>query len=141
MKKNKISDKMLTAIGLVLLIAGLLIIRLCDIGNQSAPYLCVGLGCGIFGQGLGELITRRTEKGQPELAHRREIEENDERNLVLRDRAQAKAYRMMVPVFGALFFAFGLMGVSIKVVLLLVAAYLFICGCSVYYRVQFEKEM
>lgn len=87
MKKNKISDKMLTAIGLVLLIAGLLIIRLCDIGNQSAPYLCVGLGCGIFGQGLGELITRRTEKGQPELAHRREIEENDERNLALRDRA------------------------------------------------------
>ena len=131
MKKNNISYKAKTAIGLVLLVVGLLIIKLCNIGNQSAPYLCVGLGCGIFGQGLGELITRRTEKCQPELAHKREIEETDERNRALRDHAQAKAYRMMVPVFGALFFAFGLMDVNVKVVLLLVVAYLFICGCSV----------
>jgi len=47
----------------------------------------------------------------------------------------------METVFGALFFAFGLMDAEICVVLLLLAAYLFICGCSVYYRCKYEKEM
>lgn len=141
MKKNKVKSTILTAVGLLVLIAGLLAVTLFDLGNQSAPYLCVGLGCGVFGQGLGELITRWSEKRNPEAARKREIEENDERNIALRDRAQAKAYRIMLPVFGALFLAFGLMNVELKVILLLVAAYLYICGCSVYYNAKYRKEM
>ena len=141
MKKNKVKSTILTAVGLLVLIAGLLAVTLFDLGNQTAPYLCVGLGCGVFGQGLGELITRWSEKRNPETARKREIEENDERNIALRDRAQAKAYRIMIPVFGALFLAFGLMNVEIKVILLLVAAYLYICGCSVFYNVKYRKEM
>lgn len=124
-----------------MLAAGLVTVKMYALGTQTAPYLCIGLGCGVFGQGLGELLTRRSEKGHPELARQREIEENDERNIALRDKAQAKAYRIMLPVFGALFFAFGLMQVELRVILLLVAAYLYICGCSVYYSVKYRKEM
>ena len=131
----------MTIIGLIVLVAGILILKLFDIGNQAAPYLCIGLGCGVFGQGVGELITRWSEKGHPEIARQREIEQNDERNIALRDKAQAKAYRIMIPVFGALFFAFGLMNVELRVILLLVAAYLYICGCSVYYSAKYRKEM
>ena len=69
------------------------------------------------------------------------IEENDERNIALRNRAQAKAYNIMLPVFGSLFLAFALMNVDLAVVLLLVAAYLFICGCSVYYYAKYSKQM
>lgn len=138
MKKK---DTLLTVAGGLLLIAGLLIMKLFDLGNHAAPYLCIGLGCGVFGQGLGDLIARRSEKNHPEQARRREIEQNDERNIAVRDRAQARAYRIMVPVFGALFLALGLMNVELRVILLLVAAYLFICGCSVYYTAKFTKEM
>lgn len=139
--KNKVKSTIITAIGLLVLVAGLLAVKLFDLGSQTAPYLCVGLGCGVFGQGLGELITRWSEKRHPEIARQREIEKNDERNIALRDRAQAKAYRIMIPVFGALFLAFGLMNVELRVILLLVAAYLYICGCSVFYNVKYRKEM
>jgi hypothetical protein len=37
--------------------------------------------------------------------------------------------------------SFALMGVDIIAVLLLVAAYLFIYGCSIYYRIRYENEM
>ena len=139
--KNKTKSTVLTVVGLLVLAAGLVTVKMYEFGTQAAPYLCIGLGCGVFGQGLGELLTRRSEKGHPELARQREIEENDERNIALRDKAQAKAYRIMLPVFGALFFAFGLMQVELRVILLLVAAYLYICACSVYYSVKYRKEM
>ena len=141
MKNNTAKSTVMTVLGLIVLIAGLLAVKRFDLGSQTAPYLCVGLGCGVFGQGLGELMTRWSEKRHPEIARQREIEENDERNIALRDRAEAKAYRIMIPVFGALFLAFGLMQVELRVILLLVAAYLYICGCSVYYSVKYRKEM
>ena len=126
---------------MLLCTAGLLIIKRLDMGSQAALYVCVGLGCGVFGQGLGELLTRRREKENPEAARQREIEENDERNIVLRDRAQASTFRVMIPVFGTLFLALALMETELRVVLLLVAAYIYICGCSVWYSVKYRKEM
>ena len=141
MKNKKVKSTAITVLGLLVLAAGLLAVKFFDLGSQAAPYLCIGLGCGVFGQGLGELITRWSEKRHPEIARQREIEQNDERNIALRDRAQAKAYRIMIPVFGALFLAFGLMNVELRVILLLVAAYLYICGCSVFYSIKYRKEM
>ena len=47
----------------------------------------------------------------------------------------------MTFVFGALMVSFALMGVDLAAVLLLVAAYLFVEGSAVWYRVRFEKEM
>ncbi len=141
MKKSKIKSAIITVIGLILSVAGILAVTLFDLGTHAAPYVCIGLGCGLFGQGLGELITRWSEKKYPEITRQREIEENDERNIALRDKAQAKAYRIMMFVFGSLTIAFALMNVELRVILLLVAAYLYICGCSVYFSVKFRKEM
>lgn len=141
MKNRNLSGAAAAVIGFALLAAGLLTVKLFAPVGQPLPYLCIGLGCGAFGHGMGELVIRRTEKGRPELARRREIEENDERNITLRDRAQARAYRMMVPVLGALLMSFGLMGVDLTVVLLLAATYLYICGCSVYYSERYRREM
>lgn len=139
--KNNGKSTVITVIGFLVLAAGILALKHFDLGSESAPYLCIGLGCGVFGQGLGELLTRRSDKKHPEAARRRRIEENDERNIALRDRAQAQAFRIMLPVFGALFLVFGLMEVELRVILLLVAAYLYICGCSVYYSAKYRKEM
>ena len=140
MNKN-MKSVLFTVLGVLLCTAGLLIIKRFDMGSRAALYVCVGLGCGVFGQGLGELLTRRREKENPEAARQREIEENDERNIVLRDRAQASTFRVMIPVFGTLFLALALMETELRVVLLLVAAYIYICGCSVWYSVKYRKEM
>ena len=70
-----------------------------------------------------------------------EIEQRDERNIAIADRAKGKAFDMMTFVFGALMLAFALMSVDLPAVLLLVFAYLFVHGYAIYYRCRYEKEM
>lgn len=105
------------------------------------PYVLIGIGCGSFGYGMGELVSQRILKNDPELALQKEIEAGDERNIMLSGLAKARAYDLMTYVFGALMIAFALMKVEMSAVLLLVAAYLFVEGYSIYYRIKLEKEM
>lgn len=107
----------------------------------TLPYVCIGIGSGLFGQGVATVIERGVLKKHPELIKQKEIEVNDERNQQISNRAKAKAYDLMVSVFGALMLALALMGVDLAVVLLVVFAYLFVVGSGIYYRVKFEKEL
>lgn len=107
----------------------------------ALPYLCVGVGCGAFGHGAGELLRLRALKSDPQLARQFEIEQKDERNQALSNMAKAKAYDQMVFVFGALQLAFALMQVPLAPLLLLVAAYLFVVFTGVYYRCKFDKQL
>lgn len=141
MKERSVLYKIMTFIGLALLLGGLYMIKKNIFSDGVAPYLLLGFGCGVFGHGVGETLSRSARKSNPEFNHQVEIEENDERNIALREKAQAKAYNIMIPVFGSLFVAFGFMKVDLKVLLLLIAAYLFVCISSIYYRVKYEKEL
>lgn len=105
------------------------------------PFLCIGLGCGLFGHGAGGLLSQRALKGSPEIQKQLEIEQKDERNVALANRAKGRAFDIMLYCYGALMVCFVLMQVETAVVLLLTAAYLFILGCFVYYRVRYEREM
>ena len=103
--------------------------------------ICQGLGCGIFGYGAAQLISEKALSSDPELKKHIEIEENDERNIAIANYAKSKAYDLMTFVFGALMFTFALMDADLIVILLLVAAYLFVQGSAIYYRQKYEKEM
>jgi hypothetical protein len=142
--KTKITNILTATLGFGLLAAGLLMAK--QISNpqgimKSLPYVCIGIGCGLFGQGFGNIISSRVLKSDPMFQKRIEIEKKDERNVAITNRAKAKAYDIMVFVFGALMLSFALMNVSMVAVLLLVFAYLFVIGSSIYYRSIFEKEM
>jgi hypothetical protein len=130
--------------GLLLICSGIYLVKTIT-GLQgilrTLPYICVGLGCGIFGHGMGEILRWKAIKNHPEVEKQIIIEEQDERNTTIANRAKAKAYDMMIFIFGALMLAFALMGVDIAAVLLLVFAYLFVAGYSIYYRSKYEKEM
>ena len=133
-----------TVAGAALLVFGLVGVK--TFGDAQGfmaalPYVCIGLGCGALGGGIGEIANRRVLKGDPELARHMEIEKNDERNLSIANRAKGRAFDVMIPLFGALMLSFALMGIGMIPILMLVAAYLFVCGCGVYYRVRYEKEM
>ena len=141
---RKMTPYVLTAIGLILLAAGLYMIKTVSAPEGmmlALPYVCVGLGCGIFGYGVGEIVSHSALKNSPDLAKQIEIDKKDERNVTIANRAKGKAFDVMVPLLGALMISFALMGVDIIAVLLLVAAYLFIYGCSIYYRIRYENEM
>lgn len=108
---------------------------------RALPYVCLGVGAGLLGQGIGQMVQRKALQSDPELARQQEIEAGDERNIQLAQRAKAKAFDLMVFVFSALLLVFALMGVEMTALLLLVAAYLLVQGYAVYCRVKLEKEM
>ena len=132
----------LTIFGFVLVIVGLCFIK-SSVDSQGImrvlPYFCIGIGCGAFGQGLGEILSGR--KTYKHIQKQIEIEKKDERNIAIANRAKGKAYDAMIYIFGALIVAFGLMDLELYVILPLVFAYIFVIGISVYYRIKFDKEM
>lgn len=140
--KSSYKEILFVVAGLALAAAGLAMLRLMpQAWGGPLPYLCLGVGTGVFGWGGGELLKQRALKGEPELQKRMDIEANDERNVALANRAKGRAFDIMLYCYGALMVCFVLMQVETAVVLLLTAAYLFILGCFVYYRVRYEREM
>ena len=109
--------------------------------NSPWPYLCIGIGAGLFGQGTGELVSRRALRSSPEICKQLEIAQKDERNVAIANRAKGKAYDMMTYAFGALIVSFALMRVEMAAVLMLVVVYLGVQGCALYWRFRYEKEM
>lgn len=108
---------------------------------QALPYVCIGVGCGLFGQGMGGILSQKAIQNHPEIQKQMDIEKNDERNIAIANRAKGKAFDIMTFVFGALMLAFALMGVDMVATLLLVFAYLFVHGYAIYYRCKYNEEM
>ena len=90
---------------------------------------------------MGNIISERAVRSNPEIQKKLEIEKNDERNIAIANRAKGKAYDMVTFVYGALMVSFALMGIDMIAVLLLVFAYLLVHGFALYYRFKFDKEM
>ena len=108
---------------------------------RALPYVCIGLGCGILGHGVGEIISYKALKNSPDIRKQINIEKLDERNILITSRAKAKAYDMMVFIFGALMLTFALMRIDMIAILLLVFAYLFIIAYGLYYRYKLNKKL
>ena len=131
-------------IGVILLACGLILIKLIHTPQgilTTLPYICVGIGCGMFGHGTGNIINSRIMYNNPDMKKQMEIEQKDERNIAIQNRAKAKAYDMMIFVFGALMISLALMNADMMVILILVTSYLFVVGYNVYCRIKYDKEM
>lgn len=143
MKKN-IANKITLIVGLVLLSTGLYLVKAYPAAHgvmRALPYVFIGFGCGLFGQGVSGVVECAVNKKNPELAKKQEIAQKDERNVEIANHAKAKAYDAMIFVFGAVVVAFALMGMDFVPVLMLVLAYLYVVGVSIYYRCKLEKEL
>ena len=134
----------LSVLGFALIAAGIYLIKTVPDPQgimRALPFLPVGFGCGIFGHGLGELLAKKAAAADPETARRMEIDQADERNVMIGSLAKAKGYDMMTYVFGALMVSFAVMGASWTVIIPMVIGYLFVHGYAIYFRCKFEKEM
>lgn len=138
-KKQTNFNPFLLALGLLLLAGGLLLLKPCP-GLAILPYLCIGLGCGAFGHGLGGILSRRALRRNPRLQKQLEIEQMDERNILISNQAKAKAYDIMIYVFGALMLALAFLQVDLAAILLLVAAYLIVVGFFLFYFNKYHRE-
>lgn len=142
MKKNL--SLIVSFIGTVPVAGGILLIKNLENPNEfmlTLSYICIGIGCGIFGHGMGNFVTIKTVQNNPEIEKQMDIIRKDERNIAISNRAKAKAYDLMTYSFGALLLIFALMGVDLIPLLLLVFIYLLIQIYAIYYRMKFDKEM
>ena len=80
-------------------------------------------------------------RGGGRLTERLRIEQQDERNRTIADRAKARAYDASLYIFSALMLCFTLMRVDLAVILLLVGAYLLVVGINIYYHVKYNREL
>ena len=127
--------------GIALVIAGFVLLKFfpADEGVMEVlPYYFVGIGCGAFGWGAGELLRERALR---ELAFELEVERTDERRIFIANAAKARAYDVMSYLFAALIICFGLMQVELVVLLMLIAAFLFVEGVAIYQMVKLEKKL
>ncbi len=88
----------------------------------------IGVGCGFFGHGMGEIISHKLVKKHPEIDQQIKNEKQDEHNITIENSAKAKAFDKMIFIFGTLMLVFVLMGVETVAILLLTFAYLVIIG-------------
>ncbi len=141
-KQNTAKYVVLLAAGIALFAAGLYTLKQDFAGyTEILPYLAIGIGAGLFGHSVGILANIWTAGKYPEEAKRIEIEEKDERNTAIADKAKSKAFSMTLYIFGALLITFALMGTDLVIILTLVLAYLFVTAVMVYYLWKYQKEM
>ena len=136
MTKRRRQGWMLFLAGLLLLAGAWLLLKLLPGLDttpwRAIPFLCLGVGCGLFGGGTGELLAVQAMKKHPE---------RDERNVAIGNAAKAKGYDVMTFAFGAMLLFSVLMEADLALTLVMVAVYLFIQFYSLWWRFKLEKEM
>ncbi|MFR3685232.1 MAG: hypothetical protein ACLTXM_09375 [Enterococcus sp.] len=66
MKKTK--ELLITLAGVALIGVGFYLIKAVDDSQsimKTLPYLCIGLGCGLFGNGIGDFVSKKQLKKIP----------------------------------------------------------------------------
>lgn len=137
MKKNIIYFVMLIC-GIVLFCIGGFILKGDEVTAISSIF--IGVGAGMAGLSIGEIITIYLVKKDPAYKKRIDREANDERNIYIANKAKSKAYSYMIYAFGVLMLIYSLMNVDMKVILLLVGAYISVVGVNIFYINKYSKE-
>jgi len=119
MSKNPLKWYMIGSVcGALLLISGVLLAILTDVGVVS--FILIGIGAGSFTGGVGGFISARMMKKDAELARKINIEMNDERNVMVDLKAKAGAHDFISWVLWPVIILFAALQFELWAVLLLV---------------------
>ncbi len=91
----------ISLLGLAAVVAGFILVRM-GAGIAPLPYVLLGVGCGAFGWGAGELLRQWAVRADPGLEKQIHIEQTDERNQLVANKAKARAYDASVYIYSAL---------------------------------------
>lgn len=138
MKKTVVVFSVLLLVGLGLVVVG-------GYYNSDAyktiSGVCIGLGAGLCGMSIAKLISALILYRHPEQLRRQQIEETDERNSAIRDKAKGRGFDAMSVIYGTAMLICVLLNAGLAVVLVMVAAYLVIQGVTLYYLSKYSREM
>ena len=142
--QNVLKDWLLVLLNLGLVVVGILLNKNTDSTDKlltTISYLLIGLGCGLFGHFMGNLLKRYSTKNLEELERLIQIETNDERNLLIAEKSKAKAYDLLTYLFVAMVIILSLMGVDLVAIIMIVAVYLSIQIYALFWRSKFENTL
>lgn len=137
-------EVMWLVLGFVLFVIGIVMIRfqISFAGfMRMLPYGCVGVGIGIISNKLGTVFTLVAVKSNSNEGRQLRIEQDDERNQTISDKAKARTYDIMIFVYSAMLLSFALMQIEVYVLVTLAVGYLAIVVTNVFFRLKFHKEM
>ncbi len=104
-KKNLIFSSVLLGVGIIFFIVSVL-----DILPDGALGSLFGMGCGFISAGLVSTIIGYKNSKNPEKVEEIELIENDERNVMLREKTSAKVYSIFTYVQCAIVLVASLLG-------------------------------
>lgn len=137
-KKRCLLYGIVAVAGLAVAILGGSILR--EIFNRSICAVFIGGGSSVFGVGIAGIVGMFVEKKYPERKREKEINEQDERNQMLRHYAKAKSSDVVQWFILGTAYATIAMGLSMWVTLMLVGVYFLKHVLDVYYMSKLEKE-
>jgi hypothetical protein len=147
MRRKKMKNSKTTS--LICLIIGIILVIFCIIGKcleifetyKSLFGVMLGLGSGLLGGSIGSLINIYLLAKDPNLKRKKEIEENDERNVYISNKAKSKAFNTMEYIYPLAIFIGILLDVDFIVTIIMLIAYLSIYVIYIYYSNKYIKEM
>jgi len=131
--------------GILQLVTGIFLILLSFLLKADVPKpICgvfLGVGGCLSGMGIIRLITNHIESINPALKRAKEIEDNDERNIVIRNRAKAKAGDITQWLIIAIAYITILISAPIWVTLFVVCVYIFYNVAGILLINKYQNEM
>lgn len=108
---------------------------------KAVSGVCIGIGAGLFGKNIANLFMLRYEEKNPKAAKAKEIEEKDERNFLIRNRAKAKAADITQYFIILLIYITILIRAPLWATFAVIGVYLSYPILSLYLISKFSKEM
>ncbi|WP_025690608.1 hypothetical protein [Paenibacillus zanthoxyli] len=137
-KGSAVRNVMVLATGILLLAAGLL-----EVGDmaRNVSGLCIGIGSGLIGMSIANLIMIRYYAKHPTFKRQHEIEAGDERGIAINNLSKAKAFDTTVRIMMVIPFVLFFMDLPVWTTFAVIAFYMFSIGLRYYYIVKYSKVM
>lgn len=103
--------------------------------------LAIGIGSGLFGMSIANIIMKNLEQKDPEGMKQKEIEFKDERNTIIRYRAKAKAADIIQWFIMGIAYLTIIISAPLWVTLTTICVFLLYNILSIYLMNKFQKEM
>ncbi|MDP4094529.1 MAG: hypothetical protein Q8920_14360 [Bacillota bacterium] len=136
MKNKMYLFYLLTLLGIVLVCTGGFV-KSINGKNISGPI--IGIGAGLFGMSVGSIFNLKIEKKCPEVFQKKNIEVNDERNIVIRDKAGSRTNQIMGYVIYLITLSLSLMNVSMYIIFFMVGLIVFRLVLMIVYTNHYNK--
>ncbi|MTI46405.1 hypothetical protein [Sporosalibacterium faouarense] len=138
--KNKVALYwILLIVGVVIACIGGFLLR--ETEPKALSGVFIGIGAGLLGLSVGELINIKVVNRYPDYKRMIDIENKDERNIKIKNLAKAKAFDFMIKVFGILMLVYALMNEKLVTILMLVGVYLSVVTVYVVFFNKYSREM